>query len=192
MIEHDSRHISDIFCTNFLGTTLDSTVYWKTHIDQLLHKLSSSCYTVRVFKTNYATRIISNGILCVFSLRNYSIIFSVILTASIFLGWKKKTIRIITGSKKKVHVLICLETWMYLLCSLSIFLLCFVIMIRDRHKLISDIHSRNTRQSSNFHQAISNMTLYQRGTYHMSLKIYSTLPDYVRDRSHNNKEFKLL
>jgi hypothetical protein len=50
VIEYDSRHVSDIYFTNFLGTTLDSTVYWKTHIDQLLHKLSSSCYVVRVLK----------------------------------------------------------------------------------------------------------------------------------------------
>lgn len=50
MIEYDSKHISDVFCTNFLGTTLDSTVCWKPHIDQLLRELSSSCYTVRVLK----------------------------------------------------------------------------------------------------------------------------------------------
>ena len=49
MIEYDSKHISDIFCANFLGTTLYSTVCWKTHIDQLIRNLSS-CYTVRVLK----------------------------------------------------------------------------------------------------------------------------------------------
>jgi hypothetical protein len=47
---------------------------------------------------------------------------------------------------------------------LNIFsLLCFVIMNRDQYKLNSNIHGRNTRQISNFHLAISNLTLYQRG-----------------------------
>jgi len=36
--------------TNFLGITLDITLEWKTHIDQLLPKLSSACYTVRILE----------------------------------------------------------------------------------------------------------------------------------------------
>jgi len=71
-------------------------------------------------------------------------------------------------------------------------LLCFVIMNGDQYKLNSDIHGRNTRQSSNFHLAISNLTLYQRGNYRMGLKIYNRLPAYIKDISHNDKEFKVL
>jgi hypothetical protein len=71
-------------------------------------------------------------------------------------------------------------------------LLCFVIMNRDQYKLNPNIHSRNTRQSSNFHVAISNLTLYQRGNYHMGFKIYNRLPAYIKNISHNDKEFKLL
>jgi hypothetical protein len=33
---------------------------------------------------------------------------------------------------------------------------------------------------------------YQRGTYHMGLKIYNSLSAYIKDIAHNNKEFKLL
>jgi type I restriction-modification system DNA methylase subunit len=124
VIEYDSRHISDIFCTNFLDTTLDSTVYWKTHIDQLLYKLSSSCYAVRILKQIVPQEMSVMVYYAYFHSGNG--IFSVILlTASIFFGWKNKVIRIIIVSKNKVHVLICLENWIFLLYSLSIFFIVF-------------------------------------------------------------------
>ena len=40
--------------TKFMGTTLDNTLYWKTHIDQLLTKLSLAYYTIRVIKQTMA------------------------------------------------------------------------------------------------------------------------------------------
>lgn len=66
--------------------TLDNTLYWKTHIDQLLPKLSSTlsnffianvktssaCYTVSVFKQIMPQETSSNGRLCLFSL-NYEL-----------------------------------------------------------------------------------------------------------------------
>jgi len=38
--------------------------------------------------------------------------------------------------------------------------------------LKSEIQSINMRQRSNFHQAISDLTLYQKVTYHIGLKVY--------------------
>ena len=48
--------------------TLDNTLYWKTHIDQLLCKLSSACYTISVFKQIMPQETFSNGRLCLFPL----------------------------------------------------------------------------------------------------------------------------
>ena len=76
---------------------------------------------------------------------------------------KKKVVRIITGSKNKDSSC-CLFRKLNIptLQSQYIFsLLCFVIMNRDQYKLNSNIHGRNTRHSSNFHQTIVNFTLYQ-------------------------------
>ena len=46
--EHDNRRISNISYTKFMGITLDNTLHWKTHIDQLLPKMSLACYAIRV------------------------------------------------------------------------------------------------------------------------------------------------
>ena len=73
--------------------TLDNTLYWKNHIDQLLPKLSSAWYTISVFKQIMLQETFSNGRLCLFSL-NYELWYYflgvILLTASIFIGCKKK------------------------------------------------------------------------------------------------------
>ena len=45
-ISHKTNRI-----TNFLGLTLDSTLSWKPHIDQLISKLNSACYVIRSLKS---------------------------------------------------------------------------------------------------------------------------------------------
>lgn len=54
-----------------------------------------------------------------------------------------------------------------------------------------DIHGRNTRQSSSLHLTTSNLSLYQRGTHYMGIKIFHSLSSYIKDLSHNIKQSKL-
>lgn len=62
-------------------------------------------------------------------------------------------------------------------------------MYRDQNTLNSNIQGINVKQSSNFHQAISDLTLYQKRTYHIGLNVYNRLPAYIKDISHSNKVF---
>jgi len=48
---YKSNPIINVSCTNFLGLTLDSTLSWKPHIDQLISKLNSACYVIRSLKS---------------------------------------------------------------------------------------------------------------------------------------------
>ena len=49
-IIHKTIQISNVHHTNFLGLTLDSTLSWKPHIDQLISKLNSA-YVIRSLKS---------------------------------------------------------------------------------------------------------------------------------------------
>jgi len=40
----------------------------------------------------------------------------------------------------------------------------------------SDIHGKDSTQSSNLHQTLSELSLYQTGTYFMGIKIFCSLP----------------
>jgi len=50
-INHKGNQISNVCRKNFLGLTLDSTLSWKPHTDQLISKLNSACYVIRCLKS---------------------------------------------------------------------------------------------------------------------------------------------
>jgi hypothetical protein len=52
---HKVNSIINTYITNFLGLTLDSTLSWKTHIDQQCSKLNSACYLIRSLKSVIST-----------------------------------------------------------------------------------------------------------------------------------------
>jgi hypothetical protein len=49
-IGSDDNLISNALHTKFLGLTIDSMLQWRTHIDQLIIKLSTDCYVIRSLK----------------------------------------------------------------------------------------------------------------------------------------------
>jgi hypothetical protein len=70
--------------------------------------------------------------------------------------------------------------------------LCFVVSNRDDLVSVSDLHNMFTRQTSNFHQPVSNLLLYQRGIFSMGIKLYHKLPPSIKNASNNGKSFKSL
>jgi hypothetical protein len=46
-IGYEDKYIGDPVHTKFLGLQIDSHLNWKTHVDQLVPKLSEACYAVR-------------------------------------------------------------------------------------------------------------------------------------------------
>lgn len=149
--------------------TLDNTLYWKTHIDQLLRKLSSglskfyisnvkissACYTISVFKQIMPQETSSNCRLCLFSLQ-YELWYifggKYPYCINIFRLQKKKVVRIITYSKNQdlYHDLFRILNILTLQFQYIFSLLCFVIMNRGQQKLNFNVHDRNMRQSPIF------------------------------------------
>jgi len=57
--------------------------------------------------------------------------------------------------------------------------------------LNSENHTRGTRQSNNFYQPITNLTVYQKGVHYMGIKIFNNLPPYIKDLSNNVTKFEI-
>jgi len=55
-ISYKDNPTNNTYSTNFLGLTLDSTLSWKTHVDQLSSKLNSACYVIRSLKSVISTK----------------------------------------------------------------------------------------------------------------------------------------
>jgi hypothetical protein len=164
-VEYDSRFITNTYFTRFLGLTFDNTLYWKSHIDQLLPKLSTACYAITVMKPLMSQATLVMIYYAYFqSIMNYGIIFWGNSSYSInIFRLQKKVIRIITNSRSRDSCSVLFNTLKILtLQSQYIFsVLCFVFKNMGQYKVNSDIHGRNTRQSSNLHQTTSNLSLYQ-------------------------------
>jgi hypothetical protein len=56
-ISYKENLINNMYSTNFLGLTLDSTLSWKTHIDQLSSTLNSACYIIISLRSIISTKI---------------------------------------------------------------------------------------------------------------------------------------
>ena len=89
---------------------------------------------------------------------------------------QKKIVRIMTGSRSIAS--------QYIL-SLMKFLL------QNQEKFMSNIEVRNInmRNKLKLHKPISNLTLYQRGVYYMSIRIVNTLRDCIAKLVENKKSF---
>jgi hypothetical protein len=49
----------------------------------------------------------------------------------------------------------------------------------------------NTRQTSDLHKPIANLTTYQKGVCYQGIEIYNHLPNAIKDLSGNENRFKL-
>jgi hypothetical protein len=158
-IAYDNRLIINKSYTKFLGITTENTLYWKNHKYQLLPKLSAASYAIRVLKPF----IIQETLVMVYydffhSLMNYGITFWGTSPKSInIFRLQKKAIRIITSTRNRdpcTDLLTALH-FLPLQSQYTVLLLCFAVMHMYQYKVNLDIHSKDTRQSSNLHQTTS-------------------------------------
>jgi len=54
----------------------------------------------------------------------------------------------------------------------------------------SEIHNINTRNKSNLHLPISNLSVYQKGTHYTGIRVFNSLPSQIKELCHNRNQFK--
>jgi hypothetical protein len=69
-------------------------------------------------------------------------------------------------------------------------LLLFVVDNEIYYRMNSEIHSINTRNKSNLHLPISNLSVYQKVPYYSGIRVFNNLPSQIKDLSHNRNQFK--
>jgi hypothetical protein len=181
--------------TSIFGITIENTLFWKSHLDQLISKLSTACYAIRAVKP-----IMLQGALvmvyhaCLDSIMSYGIIFggSSLHSINIF-RLQKRAIRIIItgvrnrdscrGNFKRLKILHLQSKYVFSM-------LMFVVHNMNQYRSSSDIHSKNTRQSVDLYQPLTRLSVYQKGTFYMDIKIFNSLPSKIKDLIHNIKQFK--
>jgi len=192
-ISHKINPIINTYSTNLLGLTMDSTLSWKTHIDQLSTKLNSACYVIRSLKSVISTMNLRTIYFSyVHSVMTYSIIFCGNSSDSyIIFRLQKRAIRIIMNAGNRIS---CRELFkklnilpLYLQYTLS--LLLFVVTNIDEFTTNSEVHAINTRHRSDFHPPSINLSKHQKAVYYSGIKIFNHLPQNIKNLSWNVKKF---
>jgi len=180
--------------TKFLGLTLDNSLSWRPHIDTIVPKLSSASFALRVLKPllswdtlkmvyfSYFHSIMTHGIIFWGTSHHSSIIFKL----------QKRAVRIIAGLRSRDS---CREHFrmlkiLPLQSQYILSLLLFVVDNRDHFRVNSEIHHINTRNKSNLHLPITNLSVYQKGAYYSGIKVFNSLPTHIKELSNNINHFK--
>jgi len=175
----DNYLSNEVTNIRFLGLELDNNMKWKNHVAKILPKLSRACYEFRPmhsFSSLNTLKIIYFAY--VHSVINYGIIFWENSSESnkIFLA-QKKIVRIMTGSRLKTSCKPLFQSLGILTITSQYILSLMKFLLQNQEKFTSN--TINMRNKLKLCKPISNLTLYQKGVYYMSIRISNSLPDCI-------------
>jgi hypothetical protein len=193
-ISYNNRYIPDDTNTQFLGITIDSSLSWKQHIDNLMVKLSRACYAIRSLRPFISHESLRMNYFSYFhTVMSYGKIFwgNTLYSNNIF-KLQKRVIRIITNSRNRDS---CRELFKELnilpFYSQYIFsLLTFIIDNMSLFKLNSDLHNFNTTGKIGLHFLQPRLSIYSNDVYYMGMKTFNHLHSFIKKLSDNKNQFK--
>jgi hypothetical protein len=137
-------------------------LYWKSHINQRLSKLSAASYVIRVLKAFVTQDTLVMGFTFIQFWIRASFSRVILHTVQVFSGYKTRQLKFLQALGKEIPVdLFKAPNILSLQSQYILSLLCFVVMNTDQYKVNSDIHGKDSRQSSILHQTTYKLLLYQ-------------------------------
>ena len=67
----------------------------------------------------------------------------------------------------------------------------FLLQNQEKFTSNTEVHNINTRNKLKLHKPISNLTLYQKGVYYMSIRIFNKLPNCIGNLVENKRSFSI-
>ena len=183
-IAYEINYILTSNSTSFLGQTLDETLSWKLHIDQLCTKLKSACLILRTL-TSLLTQ--QNMKIVYFSFFHSIMTYAVIFWENsadrnkVF-KLQKRGIRLNMYSSNRISCrslfkkLGILPLQSQYILSLAL----FVVKNLEMFTPNSDIYTKNNRSKSNLFLPQTRLTKYQKGVYFAGIKIFNCLPENIK------------
>ena len=158
-----------------------------------MKKLSKACYIIRNAKTYMSVSSLKVIYYAFFHLvMSYGIIFwgNSSHTSIIFRIQKKKQLELWkdVGTEFRVETYLrnykfCLMTSQYMLS-----LLMFVVQNKNLFLTNNKNHDLDTRQRNNLYLPQANLTIYQKGTYYLGIKMFNNSPLEIKNLAGNQKK----
>jgi hypothetical protein len=193
-IEYENKSLIELNEVKFLGLTLDNINSWKKHIDSIIGKLNKACYIIRKSKQYLSIEALK--------MVYYAFFHSVMSYGLIFWGNRTHSMRVFKLQKRVVRIMVgagtrdsCRKIFSLLkilpLPSQYIYsLVMFVVNNMELFTENSNMYEIATRNNSNFHLPLSNLTVFQRGPQYLGIKVYNSLPNNIKQLSRNKNTNK--
>ena len=192
-ISYGNNHIPNADNIKFLGVHINATLTWKNHIDGILPKLSSACFVMRSVKPYLSQQML----IAIY----YSYFHSVMTYGIIFWGQSASSVRIFRLQKRIIRIMMgcrSRESCRNLFIKLGILplpsqyiyrLLHFVTKNKEFFFPNNKIHTFNTRQYNDLHLPLAKLTKFQSGVHYMGVKLFNTLPAFVKQEVNHRSKF---
>jgi hypothetical protein len=181
--------------TKFLGIYIHDSIKCSCHVEYIIPKLSSACYIMRSIKSFMSLNTLKTVYYSYFNaIINYGLPF-----------WENSphSIKIFKMQKRIIRIMICCKSRvscrnlfrrLEILPFVSQYILSLMLfVVKNKHlfTLNSENHTKTTRQFNNFYHPITNLSVYQREVHYMGIKIFNSLPPYIKDIPNNVKKFEI-
>jgi hypothetical protein len=124
----------------------------------------------------------------------YGVTFWAISTYSkIIFKIQKRVIRIITNSSNKDSCRDLFKKLNILPLQSQYLLTLLMSMVKNKElfKMNMEVHNFNTRSNHDLHLPMANLTVFQKGVWYSSIKVYNHLPANIKQLSNNKSKFKI-
>jgi hypothetical protein len=192
-IGYKQKYVKEITGIQFLGIRIDSCLTWKNHVEQVIPQLSAACYAVmmvyHIMNTDALRRIYFGYF---HSVMEYGMIFwgNSASVDKVFKLQKKNRIMAGVGSRCSCRGLFKRLDILPVPCQYMFSLMTFVVDNMGSFQTNLFVHDLNTRNKTQLHRPVANLTCFQRGVFYAAVKIFNSLPTSVANRRHDKKQFK--
>jgi hypothetical protein len=186
--------LDEVNSTKFLGIRIDNHMNWKTHVEQISHKLNAACFTIINVTHTLTTDILRMVYFAYFHpILQYGIIFwGNLAHAQQIFKLQKRVVRVMSGMGprsscrnlfKKLNVL-------PVPCQYILSLMLFIIDNQQDFFTNAHVHGLDTRNKNHLYLPVQSLTCIQKGVSCSGVKIFNSLPSNIQSYKGDRKKFK--
>ena len=179
IIYHD-KLISGVNTIKLLVLHIDKDLNWKTHIQNLLPKLSSACYLIRRMYPLFNMRTLKMIYYTYFhSVMEFGMFWGASAESRKVFLLQKRILQVMTGSPPRAtcRTLFCKLGILTMVAQYVLSLMKFLASNPELFTFNTSVHGINTRTSSKLDKPSVRLKLNQQGPYNSCVNIYNKLPN---------------
>jgi hypothetical protein len=182
-IDYFNKAIANVPYTKFLDLVFNDKLTCGNHIDQLISRLNSTCYTITAVKAMLSRKAF-RMLYCPYAHSVISCNIMFVVTPLMVLKcweWENKYWELWLIGRKWIHVEKGLKTGNFTFLSQYIFSF-LLYVVNNKHLFTKNlaVHNHDIRSDNNFHLNFTNITKYHKAAHYTGINIFNHLPTHIK------------